>query len=236
MAYAVTLAQIVTRAQQRSNLEGAGAFVPFAEWASMVNSSLADWYDMVRLTTFAGQYYRSINQITTSPAVDQYALPGDFLSVISIDWFVSGNPSSSSANVVTLRPFQEEDRNRYRFWPTGWLATNPVFYQLWGPNLKLIPVPQSSFYLQLNYVPAAPRLGNPAATLDSIDGWEEWIVLDVAMKALVKDGQIDILPMLQQERQRQEMRIKGAAAARDVGRAEIVHDVSGGGGYGDWGW
>lgn len=227
MAYSVTLSQIVTRAQQRSNLEGATGFITPSEWYDMVNQSVAEWYDMVRLTPFGGQYYRASTQFNTIGNQAGYPLPGNFLAMLSVDWYVSG-----ATLVVDVRPFQEEDRNKFRFWPIGWLSNTPVFYQLWAGNIQFIPVPQSSFQIQINYVPTAPLLGSPGATLDSIDGWEEWIVLDVAIKALTKDGQTDILPALVQMQQRQESRIRGAAANRIQGAAEVVHDVTSS--FDDW--
>jgi hypothetical protein len=221
MAYRCTLQQIVTRAQQRANLEGAAGFIPQPEWADMANQSIADWYDLVRLTTWGGQYYRSKAEITTGPGVDEYPLPGDFLSMISVDWFVAGFTGNQ---VVSIKPFHEEQRNAFRNWPSGWLLAQPVYYQLWGPNIAF-QQPQGVFSVQINYVPTAPRLGNPTQTLDSINGWEEWIVLDVAKKALVKDGQLDILGAIKADLAEQRARIVGAAAQRIQGAAEVVHDV-----------
>jgi hypothetical protein len=225
VAYQVSLNTLIQRALQRSNLEGASLgsnpFLSPSELADMVNQSIADWYDMVRLTTWGGQFYRSVFALPggTSPGVSVYPLPGDFLSMISVDVFITPNM------VLNARPFQEENRNMFRWYPVGWLYDQPIFYQVWGNNISFIPSPQSVFTVSLNYVPTAPVLaGN--AQLDGINGWEEWIVLDVAIKALVKDGQLDIIPALEGMREAQAARIRAGAVARDQGAAEVVHDVT----------
>lgn len=302
MAYPVSLSTLTTRAQQRSNLEGATGFITVAEWTDMLNQSINDWYDLVRLTTWGGQFYRAQYSLPggTLPNVGAYLLPPDFLSSISVDCFVTPNM------VLSARPFQEENRNMFRWYPVGWLFDKPIFYQLQGPNLVFIPVPQSVFTVQINYVPVAPQLsapltvtamtglgvspivvtvastaglvqgqsvavagavGNTAANgtwslgtvtpttaqllgttgngafaaggctltplLDSINGWDEWIVLDSAIKALTKDGQLDVIPQLEARQEAQAERIRKGAVSRDQGAAEVVHDVTSS--FDDWG-
>ena len=128
--------------------------------------------------------------------------------------------------MLTAYPYQEEQRNAYRFFPLGWTYAQPLFYQLQGGTINFIPAPQSVTAVTLNYTPVAPQLAGDGSTIDDINGWAEWMVLDAAIKALTKDGQLDIIPLLQQERQMQRQRIEGAAATRDrVGeRAHLRED------------
>lgn len=227
MAYSVAIRAVITRAKQRSNLEGADAFITPQEWVDMANQSYAEWYDLVRLTTFGGQYFRSTAQLNTVAGTSSYPLPADHLGILSVDWYVAG-----TSMVVNILPYQEEHRNVFRFWPIGWLFNQPVFFQEWGPNINFLPTPQSQFTVAINYVPTAQRFGDPSQTFDSINGWEEWMVLDMAMKALAKDGQNDMIATLAPFREAQRARIEGAAASRDMGHAEVVHDVEVG--FDDW--
>jgi hypothetical protein len=68
---------------------------------------------------------------------------------------------------------------------------------------------------------------SPVLTLDSINGWDEAIVLRAARTLLTKNGdaaanEVGMLSSLLAE---EEARIRSAAGARDRNRAEVVHDV-----------
>jgi hypothetical protein len=228
-----TLQNLIARILQRANLEGATQFLTPSEVTDMANQSITEWYDLVRLTSFGGQYYRCTAALsptgTTTPGVGTYALPDNFLSMISVDVFIS------ASQVLTAKPFQEEHRNMFRWYPIGWMLDQPVFYQLQGKNIAFIPVPQSSFSVNLNYCPVPPQLNQPQDTIDDINGWLEWVVLDVAIKALVKDGQTDMIPYLASMKENQAERIRKAAAMRDMYATEQVHEVDATfDGFGGW--
>lgn len=235
MAYPVTLGNIITRVRQRANVENLAQAVTDAELTDMICQSLAEWYDMVRLTTFGGQYYRNTYNITTVGTQSVYALPSDFLSLLSVDCFLSMGAGSQNM-VRSARPYQEENRNIFKYWPVGgWLISNPIYYQLQGPNISFIPTPQSAFMVALNYTPVAPRLVSADAdSFDSVNGWDEWIVIDVAIKVLQKMNKAERIAQLTPYLLRQESRIRAAAAQRDQYGAEMVHDVDED--YDSWGF
>lgn len=82
-------------------------------------------------------------------------------------------------------------------------------------------------------VSAIVSFWNDSTTLDGISGWEEYVIIDAAMKALIKQEQ-DIQPLLIQKQAMKE-RIEGMAEGRDIGQAFHVSDALGAGGAGD-GW
>jgi hypothetical protein len=222
VAYGVTLGTLIQRVRQRANLEGSQAFIPDSEVIDNLNQSIADWYDMVRLSTFGGQYFRVQYPFTTTANRDAYPLPLNMASEISVDAIISGAQTK-----FDVRRFQEEDRNIFNLVPlVGWIWNQPIWYQLWGPNIVFRPIPDGSYSVTLNYVPTAPVLNDPANdSLDSINGWEEWIVLDSAVKCLIKDGQLDIIPLLEARRQEQAVRIQAAAPQRSMNASEGVHET-----------
>lgn len=222
MAYPVTLTVLRQRVLQRANLEGAGSFVPLVELTDMVNQSIAEWYDLVRLTTFGGQYYRSAYTFSTVAGTQLYALPPDFLALISGDVFISSNWK------VCMRPYQEEDRNSLTgpALGVGWFGPQ-VWYQLQGPSISFLSSPTAAYSVVLNYVPTAPILNGGEDPIDCINGWEEFIVIKAAMKLLFKDGQLEAKENLREDLEEQRQRIASAAAERDTGIAETVHDLVG---------
>ena len=221
--YQVTVRTIRTRARQKANLEGASQFITDPEWVDMISVSYAEFYDLVRETSFGGQYYRKAYALPggTAANVSLYALPLDFVDLISVDLFLM----TTGTQAINVWPYQEEERNRYRWLPYGNVGVAPFKYQLQGPNISFIPTPQGSTPVTLNYVPIAATLTSDDDAIDSINGWEEWIVLDVAIKALVKDGQMDMIGALEQQKANQAARIASMAPRRDQYANETVHDV-----------
>lgn len=71
-----------------------------------------------------------------------------------------------------------------------------------------------------------------STSVQGISGWEEYIVIDAAIKAQIKQ-ESDFSGLLAQKASMQ-MRIEGMAEGRDAGQAQHVSDVLGmNGGYGD---
>ena len=242
----VSLAQLQTRILQRTNLEGAlGRLFQLSELVDNINTSIAKFYDEVRKATFNGAYYRSPyvfttqpyngNQTTNPPANAIYQLPQDFLSLTSLDGFIS--PSE----VLSCKAFQEEQRNMYRFWTgaVGWFMGTQVWYQVQGagsagtPYLVLMPPPQAPFQMQANYTPIAPQLSMPGETLDDINGWGEMVVLDSSILLLMKCGRQEEIPFYAQRLQEERSRIRQLAPRRDQMTAERVHEIDD---YMDAGW
>ncbi|HJZ02978.1 MAG TPA: hypothetical protein VJ305_19830 [Streptosporangiaceae bacterium] len=239
MAYPVSLVTLIQKAKQRTNLEGAGQIIPDSEWTDYINTGLSNWWDEVRGSTWVGQYYRSQYQFQTTasqqevnfpiqnpPPGSYYPLPNDFLAMTSVDIFLSPNL------VLSARMFQEEQRNMFRWYPVGWLFDQPIFYNIWQNNIVFVPAPQSTFSVNINYVPVAPQLFNADDTFDSINGWEEYIVMDAAIKAAMKMGRMDLVPLFQAEMARQTQRIRSMAPRRDMSNPEVVHEIS----TDFWGW
>jgi hypothetical protein len=204
--------------RQRANLEGATAFVPDAEVTDALNESLAETYDLIRLAV-GDNYYRSQFGITTITGQALYTLPADFLALISVDVLWSSSISLSA------KKFTEAERNIFKFWNTGWVYNQPVYYQEQGSNIALIPTPTSAVQVNLNYVPACPKLANPGDLFDGVNGWEEHAVLDAAIKLLIKDGDAEMLTMLESRKARIEARIQQFGAQRG-GMAERVQDLA----------
>ena len=222
MSYPVTLSQLRTRVLQRACLEGASEFLPPAELTDMINQSLTEWYDLVRLTTFGGQYYRASFSFNTVSGHQVYPLPPDFLSLISGDVYIS------TTWRVCMKPYQEEDRNSLTgpALIVGWFGPQ-VWYQLQGGNISFLSSPNASYQVTLNYTPTCPILATPDDSFDSVNGWEEFVVIKAAIKALFKDGQFEAIAALRPDLEEQRQRILQGAPSRDDGEAETVHDLQG---------
>lgn len=222
MAYPVTLGTLSERVLQRANLEGGSPFIKPYELTDLINGSVAEWVDEVRGTTWNGSYTRSSYSFTSVGQQRLYALPQDFLSLISVDISIAGG-----SPVITARAYQEEQRNAFLSFPLlgGWGLNQPIWYQVQGPNISFIPTPQGPYTIILNYTPTAPVLAASDDSIDSVNGWEEFIVLDAAIKCLIKAGENETIPVLTQRLESQRQRIRSMAPRRDQQTAERVHVI-----------
>jgi hypothetical protein len=110
------------------------------------------------------------------------------------------------------------------------------------PNTTILSVASTSVTLSANAystnASAILSFWSDSTTLDGISGWEEFVIVDAAIKAQIKQEN-DINPLLIQKQAMKE-RIEAMAEARDAGQAFHVSDVLGTGngsdGYGgQWG-
>ena len=228
--YPVALGDLVRRVRQRACLEvTAGvvtvgpSFMPDAEVIDNINTSISPWYDMVLDSTFAGNFIRAPWVITTQNAVDTYALAPNFYRLISVDVYAGSNGVKRSAV-----PYNEEQRNLFNSLSAMGGVSGDVFgFMLQGTNIVFRPIPVSATTAQINYYPTPPTLSKPDDYFDSIGGWEEWVVLDAAIKCCLKDGQLETIGVLSSMKADQTARIKSAAPNRDQGDPERFHMTRG---------
>jgi hypothetical protein len=230
MASPVTLGTLITRVRQRIGIEGAQTISDW-EITDCLNVSLAnELYDLVRQSV-GDNYYRRSYQITTQQNVNAYDLPGDFLSLISVDVWLSA--PTALAIKINARRYMEYERNYYQQILLGWSAGATCLYALTGQQITFQPTPITAVYVALNYVPVSPQLGggmlpgsSPAVpnsytdTWDDINGWSEIAILDAAAKCALKLNRLDIASALQQRNLMMSKKIQGLIALRQAGEPE----------------
>jgi hypothetical protein len=129
----------------------------------------------------------------TTTGTDSYPLPASFYKLLGVDQVFSSGQSG------TVKPFQFGERNSYR----AYSGTGEV--------------------LTLSFIPIMPALSGDSDTFDGINGWEEYIVIDAAIKALLKE-ESDISALMAQKAAITK-RINECAPNRDAGMPDRVTDV-----------
>lgn len=234
MARGVRLDTLRLRVQRAADIEGASARFPNAELLDYINESLAELYDLIR-AAYGQDYYRKPYSIATTGGTASYALPSDFLDLISVDIALGGNL------VLTAKPYMENERNAFKFWPIGaGVIGGPVYYRLTGAQgtggtttTSITFMPLNAYNVTVNYVPTPTLLAADSDTFDGVAGWEQYAVLDAAIKCATKDQQWDLAQALGAQKADMRARIEKMAAERDAGGADRVQDVAGGF-PGDW--
>lgn len=195
-----TLAQLRLRAQEESDNVNS-SFVGTSEWLSYINASYSELYGLL-VQAYGNNYYvASPYSITTDGANYLYALPSDFFKLMGVELQVQ-----STNYWVTLRPFQFPERNNFAFYNS--------------------PIPASGQVVRLWYVPTLTALSADGdSTVTLLNGWEEYIVIDAAMKALAKE-ESDV-SVLMARKQALIERINAEAENRDAGSPGRIGDVYG---------
>lgn len=165
-----TLLQLRTRARQESDQVNS-LFCSDAEVNSYIRTAYQDLYGQI-VQAFGCDYFTqtpTAGYTFTTDGINQlFALPtsgGEQLmfKLLGVDVAVA----SGVTQYISLKPFAFADRNRAAF-----------------PNTQ---VPQAGQTIRLLYIPFPTLPVLDIDVIDGVNGWEEFIVIDVAMKMMAKE-------------------------------------------------
>lgn len=224
---AITLQYLLDNVRFRADMVNS-QFVTDAELTDYINASYAELYDLL-VQKYGDDYFvkQPAYTFTTDGTNFLYSLPDDFYKLLGVDLALSGTLDS----FVTLQRFEFADRNRYSVpnFQSFYGVTN-MRYRIQANKLWFTPVPAGGQLIQVWYVPKITYLVNPADEMDGVSGWQEYIVIDSAIKALQKEESDVTALMLQKGAIIQ--RIEAAAENRDAGMGPKVTDKQ----YNDMWW
>lgn len=230
----MSLGEIRLQAQQRADRVNS-AFVGTAEWNQFINQSYHELYDL--LVTLYEDYYVASpftfstdgrtsgiyplpDGLTVSDVVtSQIAQP--FFKLLGVDMGLSGSGNAWAS----MKKFNFISRNRYVF-PQIVSSSLGIFnmrYRIMGNNIQFIPSPGGGQYVKLWYVPRMIDLVRDYDIMDGISGWTEYVIVDAAMKALMKE-ESDISMLMMQKGQLIK-RIEESGMNRDAGQPDTISDV-----------
>lgn len=191
------LSALRARAQQEADMVNT-EFVSPAEWANYINGSYTELYGAI-VQAFGNDYYSaSPYSFTTDGTNYLFALP----TSPAVFKLLGVELQAQSSQWVTLRPFTLAQRNQFGF----------------------SSIPMAGQVVRLWYVPALTALSADGdLTVDIANGWEEFIVIDAAMKALGKEE--SDTSVLNGRKQAILARIASEAENRDAGSPTRIVDV-----------
>lgn len=237
-------------AQQRADRVGS-TFVTKAEWNQFINQSYHELYDL--LTTLYEDYnvaspftfscdgrvsgiYPLPDGVTSTDAVTG-SIAQPMFKLLGVDMgYNSAGPAWG-----TMKKFNFIGRNRYVFpqMTSTLRGVSNMEYRIMGNNINFIPSPAGGQYIRLWYVPRMADVVKDYDVMDGVSGWDEYVVVDAAIKALKKE-ESDVT-MLMMEKEQLRKRIEESAMNRDAGQPDCISDVRGatsrgGGGWSSDGW
>lgn len=213
------LGNIRLYAQQKADRVNSN-FVGLAEWNKYITESYKELYDIL-IQKFGDDYYVAQPfSYTTSGSQQLYPLPADMYKLLGVE--VALNPFDPNS-WVSLRKFEFIQRNLWNY-PNVYTfrgVTN-LRYRMNGTNLMLVPQTQAGQTVRIWYAPRPAVLIQDIATIDGVSGWEEYIAVDAAIKALAKEE--SPVEVLMAQKAMLIQRIESAAENRDIGEPETVSD------------
>jgi hypothetical protein len=227
-----TLAIIRSAAKSRADMVNS-SFVTDPEWLEFINGSYTELYDLL-IQKFGSDYYVATPyQFTTDGINDQYALPATdpaFYKLLGVEVQLDSKTWSD------VPRFNFADRNKGSYPPSS--QSTSLRYKLLGSKLWLRSgrvVPGAGLVIQVWYAPRLLALVSDTDVVDGVSGWEEYIKVDAAIKALAKEE--SDTTQLERAKAALLQRIESAAENRDAGSPSTVADVRGDDGmFPDVGW
>jgi hypothetical protein len=185
---------------------------------AFINASADELYDL--LTLKFQDYNLSSSSLTTVSGTGTYALPSDFYKLMGVDITYNGR-------TYGLDEFSFRERHRYE--PGDVNLPDLPKYRLEGTNLRLRPTPTGVYSGTVWYTPTRTQLVSGSDTLTGVSGWEEYVVVDAAIKCLLKEESDPSALMAKKAELKQ--RIEEAASVRSPAAPSRVVDVEG---LNDW--
>lgn len=217
----ITLLQLRTQARQRSDMEDS-TFITDAELNSYINASIAELHDMM-VQSYGEDYFVKSSTFNTVSGTDNYNLSSaitdnDFYKLRGIDAKIGQN------DYYTLKKFNFNDRNKFKhdgIW--NYLGITAVRYRIVGNKLYFTPTPDGTTEVRVWYIPKATILVADSDTLDDLNQFAEYVVVDTAIKMLNKE-ESDVTVLMNQKAMLKR-RIEEVANNRDAGESESIQDI-----------
>lgn len=212
---AVQLSTLRTRARQRADMEDS-EFVTDSELNTYINSSYKELYDL--LVSKIEQWFVSdpVEFTLSTSDAGKKALASDFYKLEGVDQSIGGRWRE-------VRPFNFNARNRQGLVDRLHGFHTTVRYRVVGSDLRFSPADMATGTFRYWYTPIATEMSDDADTMDGVNGWEEYVIVDAARKMLIKE-ESDISAVMA-ELASLTNRIEVMAQNRDVANPQQIQDV-----------
>jgi len=217
------------------------------EWNFNINQSANELYDIL-VSKFGEDYFLADPLVFNLSGQVSYDIPNGqnyggipaLYKLNGIDVNIGGG-TGPNAGWVPLSRANWSDRDRYTTWPGQAGALNNIYemsYRPMGNKIYLFPV-NTNMLVQIWYVPVLAQMLLDTDMLPfSISGWSEFVIIDAAMKAMIKEESLEKWNLLAQTKAALIERIEDVSANRDVGQPNTISNVRatmGDPGFSSWG-
>lgn len=209
MGRLVTLGEIKRHARELADQESQTSdFIDETELRAMVNRSVGRWHGI--LARAVPERYEAEAAIDPQDPAS-LILPEDYFATLAVEYEEQGYR-------YDIHRAMFAERNRYQSISPN---EHAIAYRISANRLILLPETSTGNYFHL-YVTLPPLLVNDSDTIDGVNGWEEWIIFDVAIKMVLKE-ESDPSPLIL-ERNKIQFEMDAAAEEREYANPSRVAD------------
>lgn len=187
MARNRTATGLIDDVRRRADIENVTRRFPDDEVLEYINQSIARLYTI--LDRCDDTYYQKRSNITTTSGTGIYALPLDFWTLKQVAVQVSNNIQFVARQyMLSEGPWLQT----IGVWSAGF----PVYYRICSlagvggdlDGIEFAPRPTGNYVVTITYAKSPQRLGLGNDFFDGKAGYEEWVILDAAIKARRKQN------------------------------------------------
>jgi hypothetical protein len=192
-------------------------FISSTELLTYINASYQELYDI--LVGKFEDYYTTKTTTSIASGSSTITLPSDFYKLRGLDFQLDSN------TWVAVGKFNFIERNVLnRSIVRRGAGFREIQYRVIGGEIQIEPEDDADGTYRLWYTPLPTLLSAETDTVDGIQGWEEYIVIDVAIKMLAKEE--SSTTHLERQKDAMMRRIEAMAANRDSGQPERISDTT----------
>lgn len=209
-----TLAELKTRVRQRADMVN-DDFVEDAELVTYIQQSYRKLYNLI-VTTFSDWYVDDPVEFTLASGENTYTLPATFYKLVAVDFKLNGK-------WVEVLRFNMNERNRTT--AGRFRIYHPINrYRLMNNKLRFIPSDNAEGDYRYWAVSKPSVPVDDSDTIEGENGWDEFVVLDAAIKCLNKEETDPSILIMEQQQIKEDILIN--ANSYDEGGSERVEDVN----------
>lgn len=176
----VTLTTLRARTRERADMVNSTFLTDAAtSLDALINEGVQELHQLL-VQHYGENYTVSSSSTSTVAGTSTYALPSDFFKLLGVDLVMS------ATETYDLKRFNWKERNIYKG-ASQWGALTLPQYSLEGSNLRVYPAPAGVYTLTMWYVPMLSLLVSGSDTVNFANGWERFVVLSSAIKAMKKE-------------------------------------------------
>lgn len=212
----VTVTELVSGARLYADERSSGsqAYIPDADASTIVRASVVKLRQLLELER-GHDLYTSTSNFSTVDGTAAYALPSDYGATLRVrlKWGTGQTEDVHAAEVGEESELEDIGE---------WAQLGSKRYRIRDSSLHVFPTPDAAVSVEHLYT---TRFSTSATTADLlVDGWDEWVKLDAAIRILEIQGKPHT--WLKEDREKLEAQLTRAAKDRVVEDATHIVDVA----------
>lgn len=207
----VTLEELKRRTRRAADMENSG-FISDEELTEFINGSAQELYDIL---VQADQDFETLLTTFSISSGNTYALPANFYKMRGIDVDRDGK-------WIPVRKFNLLERGQWTDVGHSYRRSN-IRYQIVKDTLHFLPEENAVGNYRIWYVPEMTKLALDADTFNGRNGWDEYVVVDAAIKCLDKE-ESDSKALMARKKDLLG-RVVNMSGERDYGEPETIVDM-----------